>query len=124
MDPYLRDVLDVLLRMLYVIAGIAWIGASFYSSAWTRAPPPEASSATSDAAGAGEFLGVHGGGLYHAECTVSRPREMLEPLDWFQWGRNDLALGVRALVVLSTSTRRSLSTRQVADLDDWQAIAY
>ena len=30
MDPYLRDVLDVLLRMLHVIAGIAWIGASFY----------------------------------------------------------------------------------------------
>ena len=30
MDPYLRDVLDVLLRMLHVTAGIAWIGASFY----------------------------------------------------------------------------------------------
>ena len=29
-DPYLRDVLDVLLRMLHVTAGIAWIGASFY----------------------------------------------------------------------------------------------
>ena len=24
MDPYLRDVLDVLLRMLHVVAGIAW----------------------------------------------------------------------------------------------------
>src|SRR3972149_6495174 len=30
MHPYLKDVLDVCLRLLHVIAGIAWIGASFY----------------------------------------------------------------------------------------------
>ena len=27
---YLRDLADLCLRMLHVVAGIAWIGASFY----------------------------------------------------------------------------------------------
>ena len=30
MDSYLKDVLDVCLRLLHVMAGIAWIGASLY----------------------------------------------------------------------------------------------
>ena len=30
LDPYLRDWLDLLVRGLHVIAGISWIGASFY----------------------------------------------------------------------------------------------
>ena len=27
---YLRDLADLVMRMLHVVAGIAWIGASFY----------------------------------------------------------------------------------------------
>ena len=79
MDPYLRDVLDVCLRLLHVTAGIAWIGASFYFvrlDLALRAPKRE--SAVPGVAG--EFWGVHGGGLYHSQKYRLAPAEMPEPL--------------------------------------------
>ena len=30
MDPYISDWLNLVIRFLHVITGIAWIGASFY----------------------------------------------------------------------------------------------
>jgi uncharacterized membrane protein len=125
MDPYLRDVLDVLLRMLHVIAGIAWIGASFYFVRLDLALRKPKSDADAEAGVAGEFWGVHGGGLYHSQKYRLAPAEMPEPLHWFKWEAYTTWLSGFALMVVlyyfDAGVR--LVDPAVADLDDWQAIA-
>ena len=126
LDPYLKDVLDVLLRMLHVVAGIAWIGASFYFvrlDLSLRAPKRREDA---EAGVAGEFWGVHGGGLYHSQKYRLAPPEMPEPLHWFKWEAYTTWLsGLRALrpPLLRRRATCGWSTRRVADLDEWQAIA-
>jgi uncharacterized membrane protein len=124
MDPYLRDVLDVLLRMLHVVAGIAWIGASFYFvrlDLALRAPKRR-----EDAEGgvAGEFWGVHGGGLYHSQKYRLAPAEMPEPLHWFKWEAYTTWLSGFALYALLyyLDADVRLVDPAVADLSDAQAI--
>jgi uncharacterized membrane protein len=125
MDPYLRDVLDVLLRMLHVVAGIAWIGASFYFvrlDLALRAPKrPE----DADAGVAGEFWGVHGGGLYHSQKYRLAPAEMPEPLHWFKWEAYTTWLSGFALMVVLYyfDAGLRLVDADAADLEERQAIA-
>jgi uncharacterized membrane protein len=125
MDPYLRDVLDVLLRMLHVTAGIAWIGASFYFVRLDLAlrPPKEARDA--EAGVAGEFWGVHGGGLYQSQKYRLAPAEMPEPLHWFKWEAYATWLSGFALFVVLYyfDAGLRLVDADAADLEEWQAIA-
>ena len=125
MDPYLRDVLDVLLRMLHVTAGIAWIGASFYFIRLDLALRPPKRSEDADAGVAGEFWGVHGGGLYHSQKYRLAPAEMPEPLHWFKWEAYTTWLSVFALfvVIYYTDAGTRLIDPSVADLSTGEAVA-
>jgi len=110
--------------MLHVIAGIAWIGASFYFVRLDLALRPPKRREDADAGVAGEFWGVHGGGLYHSQKYRLAPPEMPEPLHWFKWEAYTTWLSGFALFVvlyyLDADTR--LVDPAVADLSDWQAI--
>ena len=125
MDPYLKDVLDVLLRMLHVVAGIAWIGASFYFVRLDLALRAPKRREDANAGVAGEFWGVHGGGLYHSQKYRLAPPEMPEPLHWFKWEAYTTWLSGFALMVVlyyfDADVR--LVDAGAADLDEWQAIA-
>jgi uncharacterized membrane protein len=125
MDPYLRDVLDVLLRMLHVVAGIAWIGASFYFVRLDLALRPPKRSEDAEAGVAGEFWGVHGGGLYHSQKYRLAPAEMPEPLHWFKWEAYATWLSGFALfaVLYYTDADVRLTDPSIADLETWQAVA-
>jgi uncharacterized membrane protein len=124
-DPYLRDVLDVCLRLLHVTAGIAWIGASFYFVRLDLALRPPRRAADAEAGVAGEFWGVHGGGLYHSQKYRLAPAEMPEPLHWFKWEAYTTWLSGFALMVVlyyfDADTR--LVDATVAGLEEWEAIA-
>ena len=124
MDPYLRDVLDVILRMLHVIAGIAWIGASFYFVRLDLALRAPKRREDAEAGVAGEFWGVHGGGLYHSQKYRLAPPEMPEPLHWFKWEAYTTWLSGFALFVVLYyfDARVRLVDAGIADLDEWQAI--
>jgi uncharacterized membrane protein len=125
MDPYLRDVLDVLLRMLHVVAGIAWIGASFYFVRLDLALRAPKRRADVEAGVAGEFWGVHGGGLYHSQKYRLAPAGMPEPLHWFKWEAYTTWLSGFALMVVlyyfDADVR--LVDPAVASLEEWEAIA-
>ncbi len=125
MDPYLRDVLDVCLRMLHVVSAIAWIGASFYFVRLDLGLRPPKSERDAEAGVAGEFWGVHGGGLYHSQKYRLAPAEMPSPLHWFKWEAYTTWLsGFALLVVLyyfDADTR--LVDAGVAGLEEWEAIA-
>jgi uncharacterized membrane protein len=124
-DPYLTDVLDVILRMLHVTAGIAWIGASFYFVRLDLSLRPPRRPEDAEAGIAGEFWGVHGGGLYHSQKYRLAPAEMPEPLHWFKWEAYTTWLSGFALMVVlyyfDAGVR--LVDPAVANLADWQAIA-
>ena len=67
MEAYLLDWLNLLLRWLHVITGVAWIGASFYFI-WLDNHLEAPRDPADDAKGVGgEVWSVHGGGFYHAQ---------------------------------------------------------
>ena len=94
---YLRDLADLVLRMLHVVAGIAWIGASFYFIRLDLglAPPKEAKEGV-----AGEYWGVHGGGFYHSQKYKVAPPKLPEHLHWFKWEAYTTWLSGFALLIV------------------------
>jgi uncharacterized membrane protein len=121
-SDYLRDLADLVLRLLHVVAGIAWIGASFYFIRLDLglAPPREPADGV-----AGEYWGVHGGGFYHSQKYKVAPPTLPEHLHWFKWEAYTTWLsGFSLLVVLywlDADTR--LVDPAVAGLSAWQAVA-
>jgi uncharacterized membrane protein len=122
---YLKDVLDVVLRMLHVVAGIAWIGASFYFVRLDLSLRPPKDARDEEKGVAGEYWGVHGGGFYHSQKYRVAPRELPEPLHWFKWEAYTTWLSGFALLVLLyyVDADVRLIDPQVAALADWEAIA-
>jgi uncharacterized membrane protein len=79
---YLLDWAALLVRWLHVIAGIAWIGASFYF-VWldNHLMPPE----REEPGVAGELWAVHGGGFYRSSKYRVAPEVLPPTLHWFYW---------------------------------------
>jgi uncharacterized membrane protein len=85
MEAYVVDWLNLLVRWLHVITGIAWIGASFYF-VWLDNHLESPKDPRDDARGVGgELWSVHGGGFYHAQKYRVAPTEIPETLHWFKW---------------------------------------
>ncbi|HVQ09739.1 MAG TPA: urate hydroxylase PuuD [Allosphingosinicella sp.] len=76
----LGEWLNLAIRWLHLVAGIAWIGASFYF-VWldNHLKPPAAGEAS------GEVWSVHGGGFYHKQKYQVAPSAMPADLHWFKW---------------------------------------
>jgi|APFre7841882724_1041349.scaffolds.fasta_scaffold00948_5 uncharacterized membrane protein len=88
METYLFDWLNLLMRWLHIITGIAWIGASFYF-VWldNHLVPPRNLKDASERGVHGEIWSVHGGGFYHAQKFMLGPKgePLSEHLHWFKW---------------------------------------
>ena len=85
MEAYIVDWLNLLVRWLHVIAGVAWIGASFYFI-WLDNHLEAPKDPADDARGVGgEVWSVHGGGFYHAQKYKVAPQQLPERLHWFKW---------------------------------------
>ncbi len=81
MKLYLIDWLSLSLKLLHVIAGIAWIGASFYFN-WLENKLNRVKNRDEIA---GHLWAVHGGGFYYLEKYKKYPQTLPEPLHWFKW---------------------------------------
>jgi len=84
-SAYLWEWLNLLGRSLHVIAGIAWIGASFYFIWLDNHLQPAADPAASDRGVGGELWAVHGGGFYHSQKYRGAPPALPTTLHWFKW---------------------------------------
>jgi uncharacterized membrane protein len=82
MTSWLTDWANLLLRWAHFIAGIAWIGSSFYfiwlDRALTRPEQPKAGVE-------GDLWMVHSGGFYQVEKRRPAPGEIPAILHWFKW---------------------------------------
>jgi uncharacterized membrane protein len=82
MGAYLATWAELLLRWFHVVAGIAWIGESFYFVMLDRSLTAPRLPALGVA---GEMWSVHGGGFYHAQKYTVAPSNFPEHLHWSQW---------------------------------------
>lgn len=129
MEAYAFEWLNLLVRWLHLITGIAWIGASFYFI-WLDnhlQPPTQARDTERGQKGdiSGELWAVHGGGFYRAEKFRSRPPAMPETLHWFKWEAYWTWLSGFALLVIVYYAGADwyLIDRSVAALSRTAAIA-
>ena len=124
-DPYVREWLDLLLRWLHVIAGIVWIGTSFYFVALDQhlAPPKDGDDVEKGVGG--EAWEIHGGGFYLVQKYRVAPRDLPEHLIWFKWEAYTTWLSGFALLVVFyyLDAETYLVDTTVADLPVWAAIA-
>jgi uncharacterized membrane protein len=87
MDLVLVEWLSVIVRWLHVVAGIAWIGSSFYFIHLDLSLRVRDGQAGGVLAGGvqGEAWQVHGGGFYHMVKYLVAPARMPDELTWFKW---------------------------------------
>jgi uncharacterized membrane protein len=72
-DPYANEWLSFLARWLHVVAGIVWIGTSFYFVALDNHLRDD------------EAWEVHGGGFYRIQKFTPAPTRLPDVLHWFKW---------------------------------------
>jgi uncharacterized membrane protein len=85
MVSYLIDWLGLLTRWLHVVAGVAWIGASFYFIWLDNHLEPISGEEPTDDRVTGELWAVHGGGFYRARKYRVAPSVLPPTLYWFYW---------------------------------------
>ena len=110
MEAYLVDWLNLLVRWLHLIAGIAWIGASFYFVMLDNSLSPPAKPEDARRGVFGELWAVHGGGFYISQKFLTGPKG--EPLSGASplvevGGVHDVAVRHGARSRSSTGTARA-----------------
>jgi uncharacterized membrane protein len=114
--------IEAFVRWLHVIAGIAWIGSSFFFihldlDLKKRQGLPEKAY--------GESWHVHGGGFYHMIKYLVAPDRLPDKLVWHKWEAYTTWVSGFALMVLVyyMSAELYMIDKRVFDLSTWQAIA-
>lgn len=84
MASYLFEWLSLFFRWFHVIAGVAWIGASFYFI-WLDNSLEEPPQWKKDKGIKGDLWAIHGGGFYEVAKYQLGPQAMPKHLHWFKW---------------------------------------
>jgi uncharacterized membrane protein len=96
-EPVLIEWVSAVIRWLHVIAGIAWIGSSFYFihlDLSLKARPGLPTGVK------GDEWQVHGGGFYHMMKYLVAPAQMPDHLTWFKWEAYTTWLSGFALLIV------------------------
>ncbi len=123
MDPYINEWLNLALRFVHLITGIAWIGASFYFI-WLdnhlQTPPQW----KQDKGIKGDLWAIHGGGFYEVAKYRLAPEQMPKTLHWFKWEAYSTWISGFLLLSLMfyVGADAYLIDKRVADLSQGQAI--
>ncbi len=97
MESHLSQWLNLTLRWVHVITGIAWIGTSFYFN-WLNSRI--AAPTRPERGVAGELWSVHGGGFYRMVKYTVAPERLPPTLHWFKWEAYATWISGMALLVL------------------------
>ena len=102
MEAYLLDWANLLVRWLHVIAGIAWIGASFYFVMLDNSLTSPAKQSDREKGVSGELWAVHGGGFYHSQKYMVGPKgePLSDNLHWSKWEAYTTWLSGMALLAI------------------------
>jgi uncharacterized membrane protein len=124
-DAYATDWLNLLTRWLHVIAGIVWIGSSFYFIALDNHLRPPKDPRDAEEGVGGETWEIHGGGFYNIKKYLVAPRILPETLYWFKWEAYTTWLSGFALMIVLyyLNADTYLIDKSVADLSAGEAVA-
>lgn len=125
MEAFLLDSLNILVRWLHFITGVAWIGSSLYFIWLDNHLEAPRETADSEKGVGGELWSVHGGGFYHAQKYRIAPSVLPATLHWFKWEAYSTWLsGIFLLgLVYFLGAEIYLIDRSVADLSVVAAIS-
>jgi uncharacterized membrane protein len=127
METYLIDWLNLGVRWLHFVAGIAWIGASLYFVWLDNHLLPPRDPADRARGVYGEVWSVHGGGFYRAQKYLLGPKgePLSDSLHWFKWEAYVTWLSGMALlaIIYWWGASAYLVDRSVMDLPVWAAVA-
>jgi uncharacterized membrane protein len=127
MESYIVDWLNLGIRWLHFIAGIAWIGASLYfvmlDLSLKRPKNPDDVARGVD----GELWAVHGGGFYQSQKFLTGPKgePLSQDLHWSKWEAYTTWMSGMGLlaIIYWYGANAYLIDRSVADLSVPTAIA-
>jgi len=125
MEAYASEWLQLLIRWIHLITGIAWIGASFYFVFLDNSLLPPRRQVDVDEGVGGELWAIHGGGFYRSQKFRIAPAALPAPLHWFKWEAYWTWLSGFALFVVMyyANARTYMIDPEIADLTPWQAVA-
>jgi uncharacterized membrane protein len=126
-EGYIVDWLNLGVRWLHFIAGVAWIGASLYFVMLDMSLTPPKNPADAKRGVFGELWAVHGGGFYQSQKFLTGPKgePLSENLHWSKWEAYTTWLSGMALlaIVYWYGANAYLVDRSVMDLPVPAAIA-
>ena len=124
MEAYATDWLQLIIRWVHLITGIAWIGASFYFVWLDNSLQPPRDKADADKGIGGELWAVHGGGFYVVRKFLAAPETLPATLHWFKWEAYWTWMSGMALFVVMyyLHARIYMIDKSVADISPLQAI--
>ncbi len=127
MESYVVDWLNLGVRWLHFIAGVAWIGASFYFIMLDNSLKPPKRPEDAKRGVFGELWAVHGGGFYQSQKFLTGPKgePLSEDLHWSKWEAYTTWLSGMALlaIIYWWGANAYLIDRSVMDLSVPAAIA-
>lgn len=122
METIVWEWLSFFVRWTHVIAGIAWIGSSFYfvhldQSLKVRPGLPDKAH--------GDEWQIHGGGFYHMVKYLVAPPMLPEHVTWFKWEAYATWLSGAALlaIVYYVGAELYMIDRSVLDIEPMTAVA-
>jgi uncharacterized membrane protein len=127
METYIVDWLNLGVRWLHFISGIAWIGASLYFVMLDLSLKPPKNPDDRARGVDGELWAVHGGGFYQSQKFLTGPKgePLSEDLHWSKWEAYTTWLSGMALlaIIYWYGAHAYLIDPSVADLSAPAAIA-
>ena len=123
-EAYASDWLQLIIRWVHLITGIAWIGASFYFVWLDNSLRPPQDPTDVDQGVGGELWAVHGGGFYVVRKFRVAPERLPARLHWFKWEAYWTWISGFALLVVMyyLNARVYLIDRSVAEIEPLQAV--
>ena len=124
MEAYASDWLQLLIRWIHLITGIAWIGSSFYFVWLDNSLLAPKAQEDADKGIGGELWAVHGGGFYVVRKFKVAPQVLPEPLHWFKWEAYTTWMSGFALLIVMYYLHAGvyMIDKSVADISPLQAV--
>ena len=119
--PFLLDWLDLIVRWIHIIVGIAWIGTSFYFNWLDSRLDREINNEKIE----GELWSVHSGGFYHINKLKGPPKVFPKELHWFKWEAYTTWISgfVLLIIIYYLNAEGMMIDKNVNDLSPFNAIA-
>ena len=120
-SPLLFDWLDLIVRWIHVIVGIAWIGTSFYFNWLDSRLDKDIDKENIE----GELWSVHSGGFYNINKLKEPPKKFPKELHWFKWEAYTTWISgfVLLIIVYYLNAEGLLIDKNISDISPITAIA-